>query len=78
MARKPPPTAVVVVPDDWRTIHTVSVPVAGAILGLSIDASYRAVRENQIPVIRFGRKIVVPTVQIRRMLGEIPEGAVAS
>ena len=59
MARKP--STPTLVPEDWRNLNTVSVPVAGAIIGLNIDAAYRATQAGTIPTIRFGRKILVPT-----------------
>lgn len=48
---------------------TISVEVAGSILGLSRDGAYQAVRRGDIPSLRFGRKIVVPTARLLAMLG---------
>ena len=47
---------------------TVSVPEAGARLGLSRGGAYEAARRGEIPTIKFGRKLVVPLVALNRML----------
>jgi excisionase family DNA binding protein len=47
---------------------TVSVPEAGAMLGLSRQASYEAARRGDIPCLRFGRKLVVPIAALERLL----------
>ncbi len=44
-------------------------PEAGTILGLSRSSTYAAVQRGEIPVLRFGRRIVVPTAALRKMLG---------
>jgi hypothetical protein len=43
-------------------------PVAGRALGLGRSATYDAVARGDIPVLRWGRKIVVPTAALRRLL----------
>jgi hypothetical protein len=48
---------------------TVPVDVAGQAIGLSRDASYRAVRNGDLPSIRIGGAVRVPTAPLRRMLG---------
>jgi len=47
---------------------TVSVEKAGAACGLGRSASYEAARRGDLPTIRFGRRIVVPTAALRRLL----------
>jgi excisionase family DNA binding protein len=60
--------------DGLPTVLTVE--HAGRLLGLSRTASYDAVRRNELPVLRFGRRLVVPTNAILRMLAlERDEGA---
>jgi excisionase family DNA binding protein len=44
-------------------------PEVGRVLGLSRASTYEAARRGDIPAIRFGRRIVVPTAALRRMLG---------
>jgi hypothetical protein len=49
----------------------VSIPVglAGRAFGLSRNAAYAAVKSGQIPSVRIGARIAVPTAPLRRMLG---------
>jgi hypothetical protein len=48
---------------------TVPVEMAGRALGLGRNSAYIAVRSGEIPSIKIGGKISVPTAPIRRMLG---------
>ncbi len=48
---------------------TISVQRAGALVGLAKDASYAAVKRGEIPSLRFGHKLVVPTAKLLDMLG---------
>lgn len=48
---------------------TISVAEAGQILGLSLNPAYRAAKNGEIPTIRLGGSIKVPTAPIRKMLG---------
>ena len=48
---------------------TVSVETAGRAMGVAKNAAYAAVKAGQIPSIRIGRKIAVPTAPLRKMLG---------
>jgi len=43
-------------------------PTAGRAVGLRRSATYDAAERGQIPTIRLGRRIVVPTAALRRML----------
>jgi hypothetical protein len=52
---------------------TLSVPVAGAQAGLGKNASYRAARLGQIPTIRLGGKLRVPTLRWKRILQGLRE-----
>jgi excisionase family DNA binding protein len=47
---------------------TVSVPEAGRVLGIGRTAAYEAVARGQIPALRIGRLLRVPTAAILRML----------
>ena len=40
--------------------------------GLSRNKAYEAASRGEIPTLRFGKRIVVPTVPLRRMLGLEP------
>ena len=48
---------------------TLTVEEAGDALGISRASAYEGVRTGEIPSIRVGRRIVVPTAALRRLLG---------
>ena len=52
-----------------RETPTVTVGVAAAALGITRSAAYAAAGRGQIPTIRLGRRLVVPTPLLLRMLG---------
>jgi hypothetical protein len=56
-----PDPEVVPVMDLW--------PDVGEILGLSRQSTYGAARRGEIPTLIIGRRKVVPTAVLRRMLG---------
>jgi hypothetical protein len=41
---------------------TTTVPLAGQLLGLSRNKAYEAAARGEIPTLRFGKRIVVPTM----------------
>lgn len=43
-------------------------PDVGGLLGLSRASTYEAAKRGEIPTIRFGSRIVVPTAALRRLL----------
>jgi excisionase family DNA binding protein len=47
---------------------TISVAEAGKRLGVSRNLAYEAVKAGQIPVIRIGRRLLVPVAALDRML----------
>ena len=51
-----------------------SVPEAGAKLGLGRGAAYEAASKGQIPTIRIGRLLKVPKVAFDRMLEQASNG----
>lgn len=55
--------------EELRNRPTVSVPDGGACVGLSRNASYEAAKRGDLPTIRIGRRVVVPTAPLLRMLG---------
>lgn len=63
---------------DWRERATVSVEEAASILSLGRSAAYIAARCGEIPTLRIGRRLLVPTLPLRRMLGETIESATAT
>lgn len=48
---------------------TISVTDAAKLLGVSRGHAYEAARRGDLPTIRLGRRIVVPTAALRRLLG---------
>ncbi len=55
--------------------ETLSVPEAGRRLGLGKNASYDAAQRGELPVLRFGRKLRVPSVALERLLTETKPAA---
>jgi excisionase family DNA binding protein len=47
---------------------TASVLDAGRVLGLGRNGSYEAVKRGEIPVVRFGHKIRVPTAWLKKII----------
>ncbi len=54
---------------------TVKVEVAGQALGVGRNAAYAAAKRGDIPTIRIGGAIRVPTAPLRKMLGLEQEAA---
>jgi excisionase family DNA binding protein len=55
---------------DIKTRPTISPwPAAGKALGVSRKATYAAVKSGDLPSIRIGRAIRIPTAPLRRQLG---------
>jgi excisionase family DNA binding protein len=48
---------------------TLTVPEAGKLLGLSRPSAYEAAARGEIPTLRIGRRLLVPTASLLRMLG---------
>jgi excisionase family DNA binding protein len=46
---------------------------ASALMGISRSAAYRAVAAGDLPSIRFGCRLYVPTARLLELLGLIPE-----
>jgi excisionase family DNA binding protein len=53
-------------PEDKRLVY--EVPEAGAMLGLSRNASYEAAKRGDFPTVRFGKLIRVPKAAFLQML----------
>jgi excisionase family DNA binding protein len=50
------------------TRRTMTVAQAAALLGISRAKAYECARRGELPVLRFGRRIVVPTAALYRLL----------
>lgn len=48
---------------------TISVEQAGELLGVSRRSAYRAAARGQIPTVRIGRRLLVPTQRLLELLG---------
>ena len=48
---------------------TLTIPEAAQLLGVSRSAGYRAATRGEIPTIRIGRRLLVPTARLYAMLG---------
>jgi hypothetical protein len=56
----------------WREKATLTIEQAALVLGISRWSAYEQARRNDgIPVIRLGRRLIVSTARLRAMLGEI-------
>ena len=48
---------------------TMTITQAAELLGISRSAGYRAVTRGEIPTIRIGRRLLVPTAKLHALLG---------
>jgi excisionase family DNA binding protein len=62
---------------DLMRQPTVSIEDAGKILSLSRNSAYQAAKSGEIPCIKLGRLIRVPTAKLREMLGIRTESSAA-
>jgi len=46
----------------------ISVPEAARMLGVSRNFCYELVKQKQIPVIRFGKRILIPKIALEKLL----------
>ena len=58
-------------PDERPTL---TVDMAASVLGISRNSAYEGVRSGQIPSVRIGRRILVPTARLIDLLGIEPSG----
>jgi excisionase family DNA binding protein len=47
---------------------TLSVPEAGEKLGIGRNAAYEAAKRGDLPVVRFGKRLVVPIAALEQLL----------
>ncbi len=50
---------------------TLNVPEAGQLLGLGRVASYEAVHRGELPVIKIGKRLLVPLGAVEKMLADV-------
>jgi excisionase family DNA binding protein len=53
-------------PDSDKLCYTV--PEAAAMLGLSRNFAYELVKQKQLPVVKFGKRLLIPRVALEKML----------
>lgn len=58
---------------ELQTRPTVSVEEAGEVLGIHRTGAYAAVKRGDIPSFKMGRRVVIPTRPLLRMLGIEPD-----
>ena len=51
---------------------TLTIEQTAQLLGISRSAAYRAAAAGQIPTVRIGRRLLVPTARLLEMLGFEP------
>jgi excisionase family DNA binding protein len=54
--------------------QTFTVEEAAQLLGIGRNSAYEAVRRGELPVIRIGRRYVVPRLALERMLANAMQG----
>lgn len=54
---------------DSTARPTVTVEEAAGFLGISRGSAYEAARRGDLPTLRVGRRLLVPTAALRRMVG---------
>lgn len=47
-----------------------TVPEAAAMLGLSRNFAYELVKQKQLPVVKFGKRLLIPRIALEKMLGK--------
>lgn len=57
--------------EDWRRRGALSIPEAGAVLGVGRSLAFDLARRGDLPTINLGRRRVVPCHALRRLLGEV-------
>lgn len=67
MSRRTPITV-----DEARARPTIRADEAAYLLGVSTDAVYRAAETGQLPALRVGRRVLIPTARLLELLGAAP------
>ena len=50
--------------------RTITIPEVAKLLGIGRNQAYEAARRGEIPVIKIGKRLLVPLVALERMLQE--------
>lgn len=54
---------------DPESRPTISIDEAAVVLGIARSSAFQAAHRGEIPTVRFGRRLRVPTAALRNMLG---------
>jgi excisionase family DNA binding protein len=57
-------------PETQSQRRTITIKEAGRQLGLSRNSAYQAAGRGEIPMIRIGRRLLVPLIAFERMLDQ--------
>lgn len=49
----------------------ITVPEAAAMLGLSRNFTYELVKRKELPVIQFGKRLLIPRIALEKMLEKV-------
>ena len=55
---------------DGNERQTLTIEEAAAVLGIGRNSAYQAVASGQLPVIRIGRRLLVPRPALERLLAD--------
>ena len=55
--------------DQFAGRLAISIPEAGALIGISKNSAYEAAQRGQLPTVRFGRRLLVPLPALCKMFG---------
>lgn len=55
-------------PDVMMDRLCVTVPEAAAMLGISRNFAYELVKQGKLPVVRFGKRVLIPRAALEKML----------
>ncbi len=53
----------------------ITVPEAAAMLGISRNFAYELVKQKQLPVVKFGKRLLIPRIALEKMLEKGAENA---
>ena len=55
--------------DELRSQLTVDIPTAAKALGISPDTAYAAAKDGTLPVLKLGRRLLVPVPKLLALCG---------
>jgi excisionase family DNA binding protein len=58
---------------DPLELPAMTVTAAAELIGISRSAFYRAIDRGEMPSVRIGRRLLVPTAKLYQLLGWLPD-----